>query len=587
MQLRLGIDVACRAAHQGSLADETGQDFRTRAEDLEQLWAMLPEEAAPADVLVIMEPTRNAWVPLAAWFRRRGGRVVLVPLGRSAGLRAYYRKHARPIASTRVGWRGCRCCTRRGCTTGMASGRGIPCGARPGCGRPSSRGDDVAGRARRALELLGPAWLAACGADLANKTPLRFLAAGDASPDTVKRLGQARIARFLYRHSRGAWGQRRAAKLLAAAEEALARWERELDYQQLAEDIAVEARLALYLTQEIAALDERIALQFEEADPNAILTSAPGIGAITGAQILGPLGDPNRFRSLAGVRSFSGLVPSLDASGVSERHGGQARAGDASFRETIFIAADHARRIDPTLAARYHRLMVTAGKHHNSALSHVATARSLASWPAGGAASATSSATVTAGQSPWRRGGRSSPSATPCPWSSAAAAARRAVPEVDRGRAGVVRSRSALRRRARPLVTLQPQLPLDTDWDLNGPEFARRALDQWAHFNQVELDFSRPAKPMDNAFIESFNARLRQEPLNASWFLSLADARECTEAWRKEYQQGATALIARGPLTSREFVEEAGESPKTRIAPGIRSGAGPAGGFLPPSLLSF
>ena len=144
-----------------------------------------------------------------------------------------------------------------------------------------------------------------------------------------------------------------------------------------------------YLGEEIAALDERIALQFEEADPQAILTSAPGVGAITGAQILGRLGDPNRFRSLAGVRSFSGLVPSLDASGVSGRHGGPTRAGDACLREAIFIAADHARRIDPTLAARYHRLMVTAA---SSTTPPSATSRprsSPALWPAGGAASAT------------------------------------------------------------------------------------------------------------------------------------------------------------------------------------------------------
>lgn len=60
----------------------------------------------------------------------------------------------------------------------------------------------------------------------------------------------------------------------------------------------------------------------------------------------------------------------------------------------------------------------------------------------------------------------------------------------------------------------------------NGPEFAGRVLDQWAFFNEVELDFSRPATPTDNAFAESFNASVREELRNASWFTSLVDARE-------------------------------------------------------------
>lgn len=60
-------------------------------------------------------------------------------------------------------------------------------------------------------------WHAALGADLANKTPLRFLAAGYADPHTLTRLGRARLARFLYRHSRGAWGQDKAAELLATS----------------------------------------------------------------------------------------------------------------------------------------------------------------------------------------------------------------------------------------------------------------------------------------------------------------------------------------------------------------------------------
>lgn len=71
----------------------------------------------------------------------------------------------------------------------------------------------------------------------------------------------------------------------------------------------------------------------------------------------------------------------------------------------------------------------------------------------------------------------------------------------------------------------------------NGPEFVSKALDQWAHWNKVELDFSRPGKPTDNAFIESFNGRVRQELLNASWFESLEQAREMSAAWRTEYNE--------------------------------------------------
>ena len=84
MILRLGIDIAVRAPHQASLANERGEllwsghRFRTNAKDLEALWSRLPAEAAAA-VTVVLEPTRTAWVPLAAWFRRRGADDVLVP----------------------------------------------------------------------------------------------------------------------------------------------------------------------------------------------------------------------------------------------------------------------------------------------------------------------------------------------------------------------------------------------------------------------------------------------------------------------------------------------------------------------------
>ncbi len=69
----------------------------------------------------------------------------------------------------------------------------------------------------------------------------------------------------------------------------------------------------------------------------------------------------------------------------------------------------------------------------------------------------------------------------------------------------------------------------------NGPEFVGKDLDLWAFMRGVTLDFSRPGKPTDNAYIESFNGKFRAEYLNENWFLSLDEARQKCEAWRRDY----------------------------------------------------
>jgi len=71
----------------------------------------------------------------------------------------------------------------------------------------------------------------------------------------------------------------------------------------------------------------------------------------------------------------------------------------------------------------------------------------------------------------------------------------------------------------------------------NGPEFAGPVLAQWAHIRRVKLQFIEPGRPVQNAFAESFNGRLRDECLNESWFVSLADARETIEQWRIDYNE--------------------------------------------------
>lgn len=70
-----------------------------------------------------------------------------------------------------------------------------------------------------------------------------------------------------------------------------------------------------------------------------------------------------------------------------------------------------------------------------------------------------------------------------------------------------------------------------------GSEFVSRDLDLWAYANSVILDFSRPGKPTDNAFIEAFNSQLRSECLNAHWFMNLDDARSKLEDWRRYYNE--------------------------------------------------
>lgn len=69
----------------------------------------------------------------------------------------------------------------------------------------------------------------------------------------------------------------------------------------------------------------------------------------------------------------------------------------------------------------------------------------------------------------------------------------------------------------------------------NGPEFISKALDRWAYESDVKLHFIRPGKPVENAFIESFNGRFRDECLDQHWFSDLADARTTVAAWRDDY----------------------------------------------------
>ncbi len=304
MQLRLGVDIACRTAHQASLADErgefiwSGRSFRTSAQELERLWSMLPATVASTDVTVAMEPTRNAWVPLAAWFRRRGATVVLVLPERAADLRAYDAKH------TKSGRLDSRLLARLPLLhpDGLHAERGLG----PGDALRRAKVSRGSTRSSRSSALAGLPPRTTWG------TPHRSGSSPRATP-TRTRSGGSGVpgSRTSSRVTPGVPGARPRPTSYCGQRLTRSPCGRASSSTPTSPRTSnLEARLALQLTAEIKELDERIGVLLARVDPAGIVRSVPGVGAITAAAILGRLGDPARFSSLAAARSFTGLVPS-------------------------------------------------------------------------------------------------------------------------------------------------------------------------------------------------------------------------------------------------------------------------------------
>jgi transposase len=376
MSMTLGIDVACRAEHQATLAIDgkpvwRGRKFITCTFDLDRIWGDL-DVADPGELIVVLEPTRNAWLVLAQWFRRRGATVVMVPTTQSADLRKYYSKHAKNDRLDSEVLARLPLLHPEGLRAFTGDSSADP--LRRLTKQRSTlvkRRTAVYSRLDALIELLGPAWYDVLGSNY-TKSGLAFLTRY-ADPHAVLRLGEARLTRFLQARSRGQYGPAPAKALVAAARETLALWGPDgMDFAELGADIAVEAEQAIFLSAQIKEVDERLANFYAEADPDGIVASAPGVGPVTSAVIAGRIGDPARFTSLAAIRAYSGMVPRVNQSGLGEKRCGVTKAGDPLLREMLFLAADHARLVDPQLAAKYVRLM-SGDRHRDSAICHLAT----------------------------------------------------------------------------------------------------------------------------------------------------------------------------------------------------------------------
>jgi len=373
----LGIDLAVRAAHVATLTNDQGgviwsrRRFRSHPPDL----AALSAAAGPASELtVVIEPTRSAWVVVAAHFRATGAKVVMVAPERSADLRSYYRKHTKNDRLDSFVLSRVPLLHPEGLIEVTGLGPADPLkravrrrvrlvGERHGCHQ----------RIDAMLDLLGPSYNEALGTRDTKTVAVILERYG--SPKSLRRLGISRLSDLVRRTSGGHFGAEYAGRLMNAANEAIELWRGGgLDFDELAWDLAQEIRIIGQLEVEIGRLDARIAELYAAVDPKGIARSAPGVGPVLGAGIVGRLGDVNRFANLAGVRSFTGIVPGVNQSGLTETRPGITKQGDPGLRRDLFFAADMARHHDPQLAAKYHRLIVERRLHHYAAVCHVATA---------------------------------------------------------------------------------------------------------------------------------------------------------------------------------------------------------------------
>ena len=382
MRRLLGIDLAITADNRACIMEETGRVIverrfgRTRGE-LEDLLAVATDGLGQGDELVVvMEPTANAWVAPAALFSSRGAVVHLVPPEQSADLRRYYTKHVKndridakllariPLlhpeglhpVSLPVGARG----TLRRVVTRRA--------------RLSAECARHRGRIRSLLQLAMPAMPAALGDELGKGALVVLGRYGD--PRALIRLGRARLTQVLIKATRGAWRSERAEQILAAARDGVQLWQglEGCDFAEVAEDLAAEVRLIRAIESELRELDARAAGLLDEIDPAGLHRSMPGFGERTATTVAGRLGDPSRFSGASKVRSFAGVIPGTNQSGESESRPHLTKSGDHVLRHALFLAAETARRLDPQLAAIYHRQVLERGSHHTKAVCAVATA---------------------------------------------------------------------------------------------------------------------------------------------------------------------------------------------------------------------
>jgi transposase len=385
----LGIDLGITSDHTAVVVDNAGRvRARRRARStVASLTAVEVAALAAAEpgthLVVVVEPTGPAWLPVAVFFGRRGHTVLRVTSAKAADLRRFLARHAK---SNRI---DAETLARPPLVapTGLVpvefgSAARVSLDRRV---RAVARLTADIGRRKNRIRALAQAMVPTIGAALSeglNHTDLAVLERY-ADPRALLAAGPARLRRLIATTSRGQLGAAKAQALRTAAAEAVALWDGDsaAALDDLAAEVASEVRLVRAAEAERARHQHARDTAFACVDPAGLAASLPGFGPVGTSQLVATMGRPGRFPHASAFKAFTGLTPRANQTGQTDRkHQPMTKAGPRALRSQLIQSADTARELDPQLAAVYHAQMTQRGATHRKALCVVAARLAERAW---------------------------------------------------------------------------------------------------------------------------------------------------------------------------------------------------------------
>jgi len=385
----LGIDLGITSDHTAVVVDDAGRvRARRRARStVASLTALEAAALAGADpgthLVVVVEPTGPAWLPVAVFYGRRGHTVLRVTSAKAADLRRFLSRHAKSngidaetLARLPLVAPSGLVPVELGSAARASLDRRV---------RAVARLTADIGRRKNRIRALAQAMVPTIGAALSeglNHTDLAVLERY-ADPRALLAAGPARLTRLIAKTSRGQLGVAKAEALRTAAAEALGLWDGDsaAAFADLAAEVASEVRLVRAAEAERACHERARNAALSRVDPAGLAASLPGFGPVGTSQLVATTGRPGRFPHASAFKAFTGLTPRANQTGQTDRkHQPMTKAGPRALRSQLLQSADTARKLDPQLAAVYHVQMTERGATHRKALCVVAARLAERAW---------------------------------------------------------------------------------------------------------------------------------------------------------------------------------------------------------------